>query len=460
MKYKWLDEQIKPKEEYLSEPTKCTYVLGAFEQNENYKKIIHDQYNVIKKQGLSKINEKDLDRLYLCHVTSFFPQEGVIIPRKSYQLSLFEKYKILEEVVIKAFSTLRPTIHFSINSIAESHKEHGGFDKNSFVILDKIQHAKRHIVGGYIEDLFVIGAYQLSSEATILVPKHYKENPLIQSKIRTLPEGVKISYYDKGIQEAVREWLKVNKAPYLETKGIADDPDVAVFVGRLGQKYVESAELMKFLGKKFCGHDITPMSRTEILLQSSVLMKPPYLEVLATLSLEETVRLLGQLKQVMLNVFNLNADQKSFLNAYEQTLIKIVTLFSKSPTLKELEKNWEMESELIMNYDAKVNLSKPISYHTLSLNLSRATGLNFKPYFRTNCQTIVDAACSVSSGNVGNYVDQLNKTFGNYFSHQSYGKNHYILVRQINERSVSVPLDAQLNQGKKITFSESKAISL
>lgn len=462
MKSQLVMQQLKSRKEYIDNLILYLKEVENFEQRSSYKDFLQKQYQAVYKQKLRKITQIDLDQLYLCHATSFFPGKGIIIPRVNYRINLPESHKRLSEVLGCALSNVRPTVHFCINNVYAEHSEYGGLENKNFVILEKLKNAKGKVIGGYLEDMFALGSYQLSPEASILIPEHYKKDPLIQSKIKHLPEGVTITYYHQGTQQAVHEWLQAKNLPYLESTGILNSVDEPLFVGKLGKKYIESSELAKSLGIRFITHDITPMAAIEDMLLSKILLDKPYLEILMSLSLQETFTFLKLLTQKTAKVFKLNEDQKAFLNIYEVMLRRIISLCKESTSLDMLGNKWELEAEeLIMNYDSEVALNKPVAHHTLALNLSRATGLQFKSYFRTNCQTIVDAACQVDSEEaMKKYIHQLNTIFGEYFSPERHGKCHYIVLREINEPFIAAALNKTLSQTIQISFHKEGARGL
>lgn len=352
-------------------------------------KFLENQY----KEFSSADIKRDLQDLYLCHVTSYFPLYGEIHPRAKYwasKMALPEVKFSLEEL----FSLARPTVHFSLNSVAHPNENHKGFKRNSFVILDDLKSSTEQIAGGFIEDLFCVGPFRLSDKATVLVPKEMADQEAVVHGISTLPKEVKVVYFEGELNVAVENYLKSIGSEYLHIK---HDKEVPQFFGRFGNKAISTEVLLPTIGKLLTSPDITPFTGLEnLFVNNSNFNIYPFIELLEDFDPDAAKLLISSYYRLMSECFKLTSAQASFLKMHQKVIGQVIDLFAKSYSAEELFKKVSVESEVLKSYDFRTDLSRPVldkgEYHrtSLSLLLESVSGLCFRAYFRQNCTTVID----------------------------------------------------------------------
>ncbi len=150
------------------------------------KSIMSPQVKMMGKREL----KTDIDGLFLCHVTKYFPESGVIYPRRTININGISP--LFLRVVNQSLSLFRNTVHFSVNHLVGSHT---GFDTNDLgiAVLIPMELAKKRVVGGYIEDVMVFGSLQIPAGSTIIIPSSSRED--LRSKIALLPSGVNVELW-------------------------------------------------------------------------------------------------------------------------------------------------------------------------------------------------------------------------------------------------------------------------
>lgn len=132
----------------------------------NYKSCLEEAGVSIRdqEQGMRPLQSQEIKKmiqsggLALCHITSIFPEKGRILPRMKFHLDNHPQIDPRIPPIVKScFSVLRPTVHFGINGGAKPHAQLN-FNSESFAIIDPL---RDEIAGGYLEDLFCVGSYQL-----------------------------------------------------------------------------------------------------------------------------------------------------------------------------------------------------------------------------------------------------------------------------------------------------------
>ncbi|STX37314.1 hypothetical protein [Legionella feeleii] len=372
-------------------PEKSEETVKDFQHLEIIQECFVSQKSNLIKQGIKEGMESE--KLYICHVTSYFPENGIIYPRATFNLP--EMHNLSTEmaaVATRALSIPRPTVHFAINSIAESHTSHSGFSETPFIIIEKLQEGASQIRGGYIEDLFCIGKFRLSSNAILLLHTSYQSNTAIQDKIKSIPKGIKVIYYAGSPSIALRNFLESQHSAYL-TLAPVKNREEPMFFGTIQNKMVSSLNIIKQINGVLCTHDVTPMAQIEGCFEG-LIPQYPYLYPLRSLSIDESVSLIKRYVSAMRNSFNVDSDTYRFIASYENALIHLIYLF-KDPASASSDNltgsQWDYYKDLICSYDYKPDLDRAIDQTTSTTKLSDMTGLFFKPYYRSGSTTIVDA---------------------------------------------------------------------
>lgn len=381
--------------------------------------------------------KNDVSNLYLCHITAYFPLQGVIIPRyaiSNYKVPLPEEY---EAITRPAFSIIRSTVHFSLNSVVQGHSTYKNnlANKAPFIILDKLKPTQKQIVGGYIEDLFCIGHYKLSEETVVLVPEAKRNDEQTLADIKSLPPTVSINYFNGDAKSAVQEFLAAKGADYLDMSGIEQDPNAEVFFGRLGKNYISSQDLMRNIGATFCTHAFTSLCELEPFFSESLIFNfPPFLGSLVNKKLEDVKKGINMAVVTCFSSFNLSPAVKNYLVQYKDALNEVVTMFLTSNSFPELQRNWETQYKAVCSYDLQADLQKPVLDNAAAEKLDKLTGHSFKAYNLTRCLGRVDAV-SLYKGEVkeGEAVaKQLSSTFNLKFTFQVDQDAPRIVLKGIN----------------------------
>ncbi len=327
------------------------------------------QLNKIKtnKALTEKTNFNDI---YICHQTKYFPTYGVIKPRC---------YTFIDgipggtaqhaEIMRNVFAVSRSTVHFSVNSVLLSH-DSNSFDNQDIVVIDHLMSVKDQIVGGYIEDLFCIGTFKLSSRSVILMPARLRTETYIMHGLASLPNTIKVISYEEGQkQQAVKDYLHSVKS---DVCNIEYHPQDERYIGTMKNQYVSSITLLKAINGICCAHAATPMAQLEIMVykQSASygqVSKPPYLLVLSLLDLASIKNIVNQYIVVTTNCFKLNTKTTKKLHLYKSAVLEVfesllISIQDPAP-LKEL-------AEDLKYYDAEPDFTTPIQ-NQLSIDLLR-----------------------------------------------------------------------------------------
>jgi hypothetical protein len=237
--------------------SQCVSFVQNFANFDFIKACTEEQTMFLRQKGHHKL-DNSVDKLYLCHVTKFFPKTGVIKPRM-----ILKKAK---EPVASLLSVVRPTVHFTLNYLVQETEEFNLKDRK-FAIIDRYESSQNQMVGGYLEDIFCIGPYKLSKDAAILVPNSLKEDVQLQEEIAKLNGRVKeIIFYDDGTEKALavamNAFLADKQAPVFQS--VVDDDRKPNLLSKLDKgRFFSSQSFMVSQKKIFCTHDITPMAQLE-----------------------------------------------------------------------------------------------------------------------------------------------------------------------------------------------------
>ena len=326
-------------------------------------------------------------------MTKFFPLHGEVHSRSKYSTSPLADPRLkfsLEEL----FALARPTVHFSVNAVAHPNQNHKKFNNDNFVVIDSLQSSLHQIAGGYIEDLFSIGTFKLSKDAVVLAPKFMENTVELNSKIKTLPAGIKVIYYEGELTSAVENYLKSVGSKYLHIKY---DEEVPQFFGTFGSQCVSSKTLLDKMGKLLISHDITPLSGLEnIFLTNPTYNIAPYIEALDQFDFADVQSVITAFAKCISQCFKLKKAQATFLERHKVVLTSALSLFATSNNLDELSSSVSVESEVLKSYDYETDLDRPVIFengpHRTSLSslIESVTELSFAAFYRRNCTTVVD----------------------------------------------------------------------
>lgn len=374
--------------------------------------------------------ESSVAHLYLCHATQFFPSDGMIQPRMKFNVAECS----LKAIVEKVFSIVRSTVHFTINSIVSDHSHYSPNNKQRFIVIDKFRNAQDNIVGGYLEDVFCIGSYQLSNQAEILVPKSVENDPQIQEKIRGLKGRVKIVYYNCSEKTALENWLRDRNAePIKPTVTDADTPNLVCPLGK--NRYISSQIMMETVKKTFCTHDITPMAQLETFIcTTKIYESSPFLGITEKYNYKLLSENVQKYIQAIQKVYKLNESQNRFIRSYEKAILLALKILSEAKTIEETQEEFKIYEELIVSFDASVDLKRKIESHRATQALTKLTGLPFEAYYRTNCNTVVDAACPTGLTQMQSeeLITKLKTKVDIEFTLELHGDTFYIAAKGLN----------------------------
>jgi hypothetical protein len=301
--------------------------------------LIAKQSKLVKKEN--RTLDQSISNLYLCHATSFFPTDGVIQPRLKFKINLLDPLKSdpepLKSNIEQLFSILRPTVHFTLNSIVSKHSDNSLPSSQRFIVIDKVTSAVEHISAGYWEDIFCIEPFPLSKEAEILVPDAYKASDALQTQIQALKGRVKIVYYQESEQEALKGWLKDKKADVI--RPVENDPDTPNPLGLMGSdRYISSKSFMQTIQKRFCPHDISPVAQIESLIGDGLIYSAaPFLELSRKYSYNVVAAQIHGYIKCAQHVYPLNANQKRFILSYEKAVLLAITILFGAKNPLDLE---------------------------------------------------------------------------------------------------------------------------
>ncbi|NNM44375.1 MAG: hypothetical protein HKM07_08570 [Chlamydiae bacterium] len=407
----------------------------TFEYTKGYANTPHVRSLIEQETAIcTKANRKpdsSITNLYLCHATRFLPREGIIHPRMKFNGNTTPG---LIPTIERVFSIFRPTVHFSVNSIASAHSAYAQASKPRFIIIDKLTNALDSISGGYLEDMFCIGPYRISNEATILIPESSKMDSELQDKIKKLNGRVEIVYYNGSEQLAFENWIQGKNAHPI--KAVQSDPNIPNFVCLLGNdRYISSQSLMQEIKKTFCTHDTSPTAQIEEqICTGEIYSIPPFLESVKTHSLEVIVRSIIEYVDVASKVYELSAKQRRFIRSYEEAILLAVKIISKAKNNVQLLQDLDFHNELIMHYDKKFDLTRKIDSQSATQVLSELTGLTFSAYYRMDCDTIVDAAHQTSLSEIESetLLAKLIRDIGLEFTIEQQENSFYIILKGVN----------------------------
>lgn len=386
----------------------------------------------VKKVAGRKV-DNSVNNLFLCHATPFFPKNGTILPRMKFDMGVDHPLKTILE---RVFPILRPTVHFTVNSVVSNHRDYIAETNRRFIVVDSFERAAESISGGYIEDVFCIGPYHLSNQAEVLIPESCRTDQTLQKEIAALKGRVKIVYYQGNEGEALAKWMKEKNASILTP--VQKDPDAENFICTFGRdRYLSSVSLMEKAKKTFCSHAATPMAQIENLIGTSpVCDQAPFLQVLIgdANSYESLSNRTKEYIQAIEKSFNLTENQKSFIRSYEKAVLLALKIFSKAENLDELHEEFNIYKELILQYDAKVDLNRRIDGQRPTQDLSKITGLPFVAYYRLNCKTVVDAGypTGLSKKQSEELVRGLTKKTDLEFILEEHEDKFYIVLKRVN----------------------------
>lgn len=377
-----------PKRAFLKPGESANFTSNCY-NFPSVKQEITKQKNQIR-ETKRKIDDS-ITNLYLCHATSYFPDDGVIRPRLNY--SIDESSKSPTAIILeKIFSIMRPTLHFTVNSLVESHEDYYEENKQRFIIIERLQDAGRSILGGTLEDVFCIGHYKLSENAVILTPESSKNKAEVQEKIKKLNGRVEIIYYPGSDDQAFKDYSKEKKIKLM--KPCQTDHDTTNYFHYIGDNFYASSEsLMKKLKKIFCEHALTPTAQIEIYINTNTIYHvPPFLRSSRFESYKEREDLIKNYVSETKKIYKLNAIQKSFMHVYEEAILTGIKMLYDSKTNEDLFNNFKCSEEFLLNYDAQIDLDQKIEGHDATKALAKLTELNFIAYQRKKCSIVVDAA--------------------------------------------------------------------
>lgn len=416
----------------LLSPNNNRNYVQNFDQLEPVIRSVRDQEQIALQQSLD-ILPAPFDKMYLIHGTNFFPQNGRILARSSIQLQnalgsflKFEPkngfYSAILESINKIISIYRSTVHFSINSVVESHESYDD-TCNTIVIIDKFVNGLSQLIGGIAEDFFSFGSYNLSKDAVILVPKWRESDKDTQKQIQSLPQGIQVFYHEGDVKTSVYKYLEDQQTHVFSN--LTDDCNKENLLHRFGPiHYVSTQEIMKKARKTSCSHSLTPNLAIEYYLLQMGLHK-----------VYDDCRIQKKLTEYTIcikEVFPLNSNQQSLLKLFLKTLM-ISTEVLQSPSSELFLDKFAINEELISYYDEEIDLEQEIPNQTATKNLSQLTMLPFKAYLRRGCQTIVDAACLVQDPfQIEKLLSDLNQRFKMDFFSETHNGNHYLVLKGVN----------------------------
>ena len=388
-----------------------------------------------QKLAVTHLKEANLsvDDLYVCHISNFFPRNGILLPRSNYEKSEHMPDE-LHSFSKKMFCVMRPTVHFALNSVATGH-ELFKTDKQ-FLVIDKFKSSKDQFIAGYAEDIFCLGSYKLSPEAVIIIPDFLKESNGIKSQINELNKKIQIIYYDTNVINAATNWFKKNKIPFLTP--VSNDPDMANYYHKIGKdQFTSSLHLMKITNKRFCTHDISPMRQIEILIADSIKIhiQPKFKISFINSSYDEIRQTFLSYSKALLikGLFPLNSNQRNFIKSFEKTILLALQILHEAKSIEFLKSNIERDEELFTHYDSEVDFNRKIEIQVTTKRLSELTKLPFIAYYRQGCNTIADAAVQVENHFV---AEKLQNTFEDRFQTsftvEIQDKTPYVVLKGVN----------------------------
>ncbi len=349
--------------------------------NDARKSIMSPQVKMMEKREL----KTDIKGLFLCHVTKYFPEGGVIYPRRTIEIN--GRSPLFLGVLNQSLTLGRSTMHFAVNHLVGSHI---GFDTNDLdiIVMIPLELMKKRVAGGYIEDVIVFGRLEIPVGSTIMIPS--SSIKALNSKIAMLPSGVNVEFYDPKIslRKNIENFFVSQGTHYLDLKGVVDNENAPIYVGKFGsEQYVSSLELMKILNRTVCVHSLSPFSIIENLFINSQsgmvrvaeVRKAPFIDKLCIDgSFNSTMGRLDKYFTALRNNFNSEALDSNELNRFRDMMALVVVNFYQSQygsagaEYNDLYNNWSRLYKFLNKYDA-LNIANP----SIVL-LVEVTGLDFK----------------------------------------------------------------------------------
>lgn len=405
--------------------------------NKNYasidciKELTNSQLEKVKKENLEELIS--IENLYVCHPTSYFPDRGIIYPRTTFtgnNATTSEDLKKIQDFARQIFCICRSTVHFGINLLFSEHIDYKITDHQRFIIIDKLENAQNALSGGYIEDLFCIGPYTLSDQATILIPSSSRDR--VRDKIQKLSEKINCFYYEGEDKEAFNAWMNKKKINVLQP--VEEDPNIPNFIGILGKHhYLSSQLLMQTIKKTLCTHDITPMVQIEYYIKDSFCNKPPYLNRLFSDKYEGVCQTLRSYIECIDQIYTLNQKQKDFIESYRKALFIAYNIFNSSKNMIQLEKIFNYYREAVVEYDKTFDLNYPVNCPA-ALQLSEVIQKPFHSFRRERCEKVIDAAwqSDLSLEETLVLVKKLESKCNLEFSFQEHQGHYYIVLKNLH----------------------------
>ena len=314
--------------------TESADFISNYSTHPDAKQYLRPQIQTLKNKGFKKETD-DFDNLYLVHVTNYFPDNGVIIPRG--KLTCPEQNPIYKQI-LDIISILRPTIHFSVGHI------NSNINNYKFIIVDKFNATDHQIVGGYIEDLFTLGHYKLSKSAFILIDTSKEDLP--QKQIEFLKSrGIQFHYYSQNPEEALENALKERNAKILMVPTPSKSEPKFVCKIKGTHTYITSESLAKHFNIKYTSDDVTP-SHTIVNIFSyfatQVMTAKPYItysktsqEILTYTQCQSYEHLTAQYINAMRDIFATTAQHGIFLRHYGQVMKYLSAGFDRTLSAKD-----------------------------------------------------------------------------------------------------------------------------
>lgn len=173
---------------------------------------------------MEKVLGHDMDKIYMVHVTKYFPKNHKILSTYDgnkiyYENSLGEPIKVYLDDTEKNVHvpSHRHTVHFTLNTVVENTKDGlGNWDGIPMAILEPmITHQKQFLTYGQ-GDSYTWGSVDLSSEATIIIKKEHLD--LIPEEER---KNWNIIVCNGEISRAVKDFFKERNLPTFPYEDLA-----------------------------------------------------------------------------------------------------------------------------------------------------------------------------------------------------------------------------------------------
>lgn len=415
----------------LSAVDSSYYVLN-FASIPEAKDLTNSQILKATQKGLEEL--KSIGNLYICHATSFFPENGILYPRGTLSGPLHPQLKEIQEMVRQLFCICRPTIHFSLNSLVSEHQGYEEDNQHRFIVIDKLENAQ-DLSGGYIEDLFCIGPYTLSNQATILVPSSCKNE--YKEKIQKLNRKINFYFYKGNEKNGFNTWMKERQISILHP--IEEDCESTNLLGIVGkQHYLSSQFLLQTINKTFCTHDITPMAQVEKFIRNQVVtIVPPFLNILIQNNYNDLCQKITDYVITFDQVYKINEKQKCFIHSYKKAVFLAFNIFNSSKNINQLKKIFNYYKEAVVQHEKTFNLSGPVDCSSAD-ELSKIVQLPFNPFRRENCQTVVDAVwqSELSSEETRELAIGLKLKYSLDFLVEENEGHHFIVLKDLHLKGI------------------------